>query len=419
MEHFDVVVVGAGTAGAAAAAQLAARGLKTVCLDSRPLGESGARWVNGVAEAAFVDAGVAVPAGEELRSRDHRFQLVCGWGPDRVTVEGHGVLDVDMRLLVARLQESAVARGARLIGGARVAGLQGDVLSTNVGEFRARWFVDASGLSGANLLGSPSVPREDLCSAAQEVRQVTNHAAARAFFERHGAGPGDAVCFTSVAGGYSIVNVRLEDDHVSILTGSIPGLGHPSGRQLIDRFVHENRFVGDVIFGGVRAIPLSRPRDRLVLGRTIAIGDAAGQVFSAHGSGIGAGMVAARLLADALEREAPHDYAVRWQRSYGSVFAAYDVFRRLSQTLTQGEVRELMRAGLIDAASTSAAMQQQLPDMGVRPLVARLRAASRAPALASRLVPALVRMLAVTAAYRRYPRDPARLDVWASWARRL
>ena len=49
----DVAIVGAGTAGAAAAALCAQRGLSVVCLDSKPLDGAGARWLNGVPLSAF------------------------------------------------------------------------------------------------------------------------------------------------------------------------------------------------------------------------------------------------------------------------------------------------------------------------------------------------------------------------------
>ncbi len=57
----DAVVVGAGTAGAGAALQLARRGMEVVLLDRRPTERGGAQWRNGVRPA--LRAGRHRPAG--------------------------------------------------------------------------------------------------------------------------------------------------------------------------------------------------------------------------------------------------------------------------------------------------------------------------------------------------------------------
>jgi len=44
VKRADVAIVGAGTAGAAAAALCAQRGMSVVCIERRPLDEAGARW---------------------------------------------------------------------------------------------------------------------------------------------------------------------------------------------------------------------------------------------------------------------------------------------------------------------------------------------------------------------------------------
>ena len=49
----DVVIVGCGTAGAAAALLCARRGLEVVALDRAPLAHAGAHWINAVPERLF------------------------------------------------------------------------------------------------------------------------------------------------------------------------------------------------------------------------------------------------------------------------------------------------------------------------------------------------------------------------------
>lgn len=416
----DVAIVGAGTAGAAVAALCAERGLSTVCVDRRPLAEAGARWVNGVPQRAFAEAGLPPPEGDERLASDHVFHLVAGWGPRRLTLRGHGLLEVDMRKLVERLQAHARRAGAELRGEAAVTGFDGRRLQVGDETIEARWFVDASGLGGARLLRQTAVPREDLCAAAQQVHAVVDREGARAWLSRHDAREGETLCFTSVAGGYSIVSVRVEGDAVGILTGSIPAQGHPSGQRLLDGFVAEQPWIGPRRFGGARAVPLGRPRDVLAEGNVALVGDAAGQVFSAHGSGIAAGLVAARLLADALaEGAGPEGYAVRWQRRHGGVFAAYDAFRRFSQGLALDEVEQLLEAGVLDEASAIAGLRQELPEVSIAEVIGKARAVLRSPGLAARLTPTVARMLAAQGLYRGYPAEATQRARWCTWAARL
>ena len=70
------------------------------------------------------------------------------------------------------------------------------------------------------------------------------------------------------------------------------------------------------------------------------MGDAACQVFPAHGSGIGMGLIAGRMLADAVaDAVDPGDEQVLWgyqaafQHEFGGLLAAFDAFRRMSTVL--------------------------------------------------------------------------------------
>jgi flavin-dependent dehydrogenase len=411
---FDVIVVGAGTSGAAAAALLAERGLRVACVERRPLVEAGARWVNGVPRAAFAEAGIALPGPDESDGRPAPFHLVAAGG--RTLVAVHDVIDVDMRKLVARLQARAHTAGVEFRAETTVLGRDGDTLATTAGPLAARWFVDASGLAGARLLDQPRVARGDLCAAAQQVREVIDRRAADAFFDAHGVARGEVLGLVGVAGGYSVLNVRLRrDGRIGILTGAIPSLGFPSGKSMIEAFVAQHPWVGECVFGGSGAISLRRPHDRLANERVALLGDAGCQVFPAHGSGVGAGLVAARLLADTLASGGTlRDYEVAWQRRYGGVFAFFDVFRRWNQAVDAATLGRVLGLGLIDAETLRAGIDQVLPRPTLRSVVAKARALAGEPTLAASLAITAARSVAVHALYRRYPR---RADHVAAWAR--
>jgi flavin-dependent dehydrogenase len=411
---YDVAVVGAGSAGAAAALQGARRGLRVVCLEQRPLEAAGARWVNGIALWVFEAAGVARPVAPVLRGAAVPAHLVAGFGPERVVIQGHEMVEVDMRLFVACLQEEAATAGATFLGETRVLGWDGERLATSRGPIRTRFVVDASGQAGARLLGCPPVPGEHLCVAAQEVRRIRDAASARAFFARYEVPWGHTVSFAGIAGGFSTLHLRADGDEVGLLAGSVPSLGYPSGGALLERFASEQPWLGERLFGGGRAIPLRRPYDRLARGRVAALGDAACQVFSPTGCGVGAGLLAARLLAEALaDGRGVAGYEADWHHQYGGLFGAVDLFRRFSQSLTLPETARLMQSGLLDPAPAADSLSQRLPRLRPAVLARLLRAAPRAPALALRMTRVLTRMAAVQALYRLYPQDPARQRAWS------
>ena len=409
----DVIVVGAGSTGAAASAFLAEHGLRVVCLERRALSDAGACWVNGVPRAAFIRAGVALPGPEESDGQPAPFHLIAPTG--RAHVPSHDVLEVDMRQLVARLQARAHAAGADLRAGVTVRGREGDRLDTSAGPVHARWIVDASGVAGARLLGQPAVARHHLCAAAQEVRAVTDPSAAAAFFAGHGVALGEVLGLVGVAGGYSVLNLRLHrGGTVGILTGSIPALGFPSGRALLDAFVAAHPWVGARLSGGSGAIPLRRAHDRLADDRVALLGDAGCQVFPAHGSGVGSGLVAARLLADTLATGGTlRDYEVAWQREHGGLFAFFDVFRRWNQGVDSAVLGRAMGRGLLDADALRAGIDQVLPRPAPRALAGKLRALLGEPALAWSLAATVARSAAVRAVYAAYPTHPADVPAWA------
>jgi len=415
-----VAIVGAGTAGAATALLCARAGVDTLVIERRPLADAGAHWLNAVPGWAFDESGIARSEGAELVSRGHAFHLVAGWGPSRVTVTDHDVLEVDMRALVHRLQAEARAAGARFADEVRVRSFTDGRLMTTAGAVTARWFVDASGFGGAGLMPTPDIARADVCAATQRVYAITDHAAARAWFEARDVTPGDTLCYASVAGGFSIVNARIERGGLAVLSGSIPARGYPSGRALQEAFVAELPWVGEVLSGGSSPIPLRRPFTRLATERVALIGDAACQVFAAHGSGIGAQLVAARILADALAAgDGPLAYERRWQRTWGGLFAAYDLFRRYSEGLSAEALSELIEAGVMRPDMVRDGMVQRWPKLGPRRLVALLAAARRRPGPALRIAPVVARMGLARALYAAYPRSPRRIPAWDRAARRL
>jgi len=417
---YDVAIVGLGSAGATAAAFCARKGLKVVAVDRLPRHKAGAQWVNGVPEWVFDETELARPFGAELRGAEHPFYMVAGWDSScRVTIEHTGVLEVDMRHYTRRLQEQAETLGADIRGGVRVEGFDGDTLSTSAGPIRARWYVDAAGMGGFQGRPVSSGPTA-LCTAAQYVHTLKDRAGAQAFLQKHRIREGAALCFTGIAGGYSILNVRIEGDRVSILTGSIPAWGHASGRRIVKDFLQAHPFVGAQRFGGMRAIPLAGPSICVGQDRVAKIGDSAGQIQAVHGSGIGQQILAAEVLAHSFaEGSGPAGYNVRWQRKYGGYLAWSAAFCRFSQSLQPGELARLVRTGTLHAHVMGDVLRQRAPRPNPRALFKSVRGLTQATGVRARLLGVVARQPVLAAHYARYPEATAQRAAWAQMTKRI
>ncbi|MEZ4470848.1 MAG: FAD-dependent oxidoreductase [bacterium] len=441
MSAHDVVIVGAGVAGSAAARAFARAGRRVALVDARPFDDAGARWVNGVPDWMFDAAGVPRPEAPERRPAGP-FVMLDAAGTRRQTVDPSPAQPIDMRLLGERLRADAFAAGAEGLDAHRVVDLALDgrgrprrlTLDGPGGrrDLEAQLFVDAAGMKGvlrrrvpALADACPKVPGADVCSAAQAVFHLRDAAAARRWLDAQGARPLETLSRTGVAGGYSIGNVMVDvdGDEVELLTGSVPAEGNRDGPHILSELLEDLPWIGERIFGGQGAIPIRRPYAHLTHPGLALLGDAACQVFPAHGSGIGIGLIAARLLADSTASAAdPGARAVVWRygaqfhHQWGGLLAGYDLFRRLSQSLAPEETAALLASGLLTPTGTRAALAQRLPRVPLRDLPKLARGLTRTPRLGTRLLAVLGWMPAITAWAKRFPQvpDEAARDRWAS-----
>jgi len=420
-EHeVDVVVVGMGSAGAAAARFLASSGRRVLAIDKREAGATGARWVNAVPRWCFEAATVTAPSGDELfggvsAGPDHAFHLVAPDGKSRLALRSPPVLHVDMRRLCDRLVHEAREAGVepwpgRVSGGQvrcdRVRALR---VSTDRGEttVRTRLVVDASGIGGAIRSRVPQLARicpdpepEHRCVAAQFQFAVRDPAGLEAFLAAQEAQLGHDVAFPGVAGGFSTLTVfsTRARDVVGVLTGSIPSIGAQDARDVLDRFVASQPWIGERLWGGRGAIPVRRPYDVLARSGVALIGDAACQVHAAHGSGVGMGLLAARALSDAASAaDDPGSdavlarYEALFQGAHGGLLAAADAFRRFVQAASAADLSALIAEGLLDERLAMDALAQRPTRPDVRLALGIAPRAARAPRLAMRFAPLAVK----------------------------
>lgn len=446
----DAVVVGAGTAGLGAAVQLARRGLDVVVLERRRLGEGGARWDNGVLAWQFARAGLAPPTGEEVRIGTGRTHMRGPGGAGPVVIDGTPTIAADMRKLNDRLAAMALELGVKVFdrcselsveerGGRPVAVTtlasphDTDAEPTEV-RFGAALFVDASGRRGAlrsavaDLAAwCPPVDRSLLCTASQFSFDVADPDGAKRYVVDHGADPGDGLTWLGLDGGFSalVVEVSADLDEVSILTGTLATGQWGTGRTILDRFLAGNPWVGGRRFGGSGLIPLRRPYARLGAPGLALVGDSACQVFPAHGSGIGVGLIAGAILAESVGGEADPGstesvwaYQTAFHRELGGTLCAYDAFRRLSSRIGSDGVERMFISGLFTPDMAVSGLQQRWTEPDRAQVVAAARAYRSDPGLAAQMLPGLARS---ALAERLGSQPPAAPDLVAlrRWDRRV
>lgn len=430
----DAVVVGAGTAGANAAAQLAQRGCSVVLIERRSLGEAGARWHNGVLDWQFDAAGVERPAGAERCAEGRPHHVLAPDGTHAATLTS-AVVRADMTMLGDRLRALAGARGVRMLGGVQriEPDYEGDRLvrlrcwvpgSDRVVDttLNATLFVDASGRRGVLRRSSPILSRwcpqvggNELCSATDVELDVDDPDRALEFLARHGAEPGDTVSWLGRDGGFSTINVTVAPglDEVSVLVGCLANGRYSTGPAMLARLRREEPWIGEVRMGGSGIIPLRRPYSRLSAPGLALVGDAGAQVFPAHGSGIGMGLIAGTMLADVVadagdpgSADTLWGYQARFHRRHGGDLLAYDVFRRTSTALGTAGVTTMLRSGLLHPVLAAAGLDQRWTRPPPEVTVEMARRMVRVPGFAARLVPRLARSELAARIGGRYPETP-------------
>ncbi len=430
---YDVVVVGGGTAGSAAACFLARSGLKTALVEERTFDSAGARWVDGIPSWMFTRAGLAPPEPPELLEVGGAVTVRNMCTEARVKLDPNPLLNVDMRLLVERLQRLAREAGVDLFERLAVKEVRCDDSGRPVAiiargrentsaTFRARLFVDASGLAQVllrrvPLLGEhcPPPTAGDICSAAQLVCKVACAEGAREFLAQAGIGPSGAVSWLGVESGYSTVGVHVTEDldRVGLLAGIESAGRVESGQAMLDQFLADNDWIGEREFGGQGQIPLRAAYARLAAPGIALVGNSGCQVFPAHASGAGAGLIAARLLAESVAgRHDPGDEIGTWnyQRRYhaesGAVNAAYDMIRRMSQGLSRESIGLALESGFMSVGAIRSVLEQKMPELMLSEVLGVVRGFARQPRLGLAMFSWAALMPLVYIAYRSYPRHP-------------
>jgi geranylgeranyl reductase family protein len=348
---FDVIVVGAGTAGCLAAKTVADAGLK-VCLVERKKREEIGEKVCGDAlgEHHLKTLGLEKPQGGELEKRIEGIRI---YSPDMDTVftveheDFVGYL-LNRRLFGQWLLRKAVDAGTQLVDSTQcvkplivkgfVTGVLVKKLKTGKEEeLKGKVTVDASGFMGVVRKNLPkpigienAVANEDVEACYREIRQLKQETENTRYCEIY-------LNQKATPGGYAWIfpkgGARVNTGLGICMRGKFPNPKNQFYKHILTKPIFDGSLL---LTGGAWYDPTRRPLDNMVGNGVIITGDAACLVNPIHGGGIGPSMLsghfAGKTIIEALEkgdvrRESLWPYNCRYNETYGAKQARLDVFR--------------------------------------------------------------------------------------------
>jgi geranylgeranyl reductase family protein len=315
MDRFDVLVVGAGPAGSAAAYRLASEGASVLLVDKatfprdKPCG--GGLTMRAVRQLPF-----SVDPVVEDRTMRVRFGLDFKGHVERRVVEPLVLMTQRIRL-DAYLVEQAASAGVDFRDGVKVSDivLGADRVEAQVNGSRVV-ATHALLADGANGVSARAVGLDDGREHGVALEADVPYGVVREEDYR------GLLCLelANVPGGYGWVFPKA--DHVNVGVGGWEREG-PRLREHLARFCREYR-IPESSLENVRGyrLPLVHPRARLAKGRAALLGDAAGLVDPLSGDGIYEAFLSARLATEAILSGGLETYDRELRRALASQLAA-------------------------------------------------------------------------------------------------
>ncbi|MEM2020925.1 MAG: digeranylgeranylglycerophospholipid reductase [Zestosphaera sp.] len=435
MSSYDVVVVGAGIAGASLAYFLSGKGFKTLVIDMRSFERVGDKpCADAVGKHHFDEVNLEPPSGELLEGYVRGIDVYSPSELVKYRVLGAGY-EVDRIKFTKHLLRSAVDKGAEFTGstyGVEPIVKEGFVTgvvtwSKDRGrhEIRSKVLVDASGVARAIVrrLDQSTWPVRDDAElmdyniAYREVRRLRRDVDEPDILRIY-------VSKRVAPGGYWwVFPYSKEGDVVNVGLGVQGGMDYPNPRDLLHEHVLTRpEYEGsELIEAGGAAVPTRRPARTLVWNGIAVTGDAAYTVNPVHGGGKGSAILASwcisQAVTQALDSGEPSarelwSANICFNRRYGAKQAALDIFRLFLQRLSDDDLeygmsRKMIKEEDLNEVSLKGHLELSVVEKGMRLLAGLTR-----PSLLFKLVRVAQYMSEVKQLYMNYPESPKELDRW-------
>lgn len=298
----DLLVVGGGPVGLAAATMAARAGLDVVVAEPRPIPVDKACG-EGLMPGAW--RGVCDVLGERadaLVAHDLTGIRYLDGSGRSVQAQfrsglGRGVRRVELHHALVRAAQDAGVDVRPL----RVTGLTQDDDGVTAGGVRARYLLAADGLH-SRVRGAVGLDRPAPGPARYGLRQHVALAPWTSHVEVHWAAHAEAYVTPVAPGAVGVAVLSAERRPFEEHLAAFPSLAE--------------RLAGAEPLDDVRgAGPLRQRATARTAGRVLLVGDAAGYVDALTGEGVAVGLASARAAVDAVVAGRPHDYERAWRRA--------------------------------------------------------------------------------------------------------
>ncbi|MEM0439364.1 MAG: geranylgeranyl hydrogenase [Desulfurococcaceae archaeon] len=433
-KKYDVVIVGAGVAGATAASLISRMGFSVALIDAKPSYRVGDKPCgDAIGKHHFEEVGIKPPSGEEL---DGLVKGILLYSPSEevvLTIEGEGY-EINRVKFTQRLIRESIDNGAEYYDETNASapiienGFVRGVIATRMGEklvFRSNVVIDASGSARSIVRRLPPewpvvdpIKPEDTQIAYREIRILEEWIDKPEYIRIY-------VNQKIAPGGYWWNFPKSIARTVNVGLGVQNGKGYEHPRTYLYKYILTRpEFKNSKIVETSGAlVPTRRPPYSMVWNGIMVIGDAAYTVNPVHGGGKGSGMLAAKAASIAFAKASEiGDYSAKglWIMNklyidyYGAKQASLDIFRIFLQKLSDDDIeyglrkRILKESDLYETSITGVIKNKR----SVFDKLGRVIAGLGRPSLLAKLIVAAEYMDKMKKLYEEYPDTPEKLGEW-------
>lgn len=437
MEKYDVIVVGAGTAGCLAAKTLAEKGLKTCLIENKSKEAIGTKICgDALGEHHLKTLGLEKPNGGELETRIEGIRI---FSPDEETVftiaheDFIGYL-LNRHLFGQWLLKKAIDQGVTLLDSTLflnpivqngfVSGARVKISDGSRKKLQSELVVDSSGFLGVVRRKLPEkmkiekmVENEDIEACYREIRQLENETENTKYCDIY-------LNQKATPGGYTWIFPK-PDAKVNVGLGVCMSKNFPNPKAQFYKYVMKKPIFNNssIIASGAWFDPTRRPLDNMVGDGVVVTGDAASLVNPIHGGGIGpsmlSGFYAGKVISEALEKgkptqEALWSYNNLYMESYGKKQASLDVFRMFLIKSSDADLNYGMSCKLLTEDDVLKAGMGDEFHLNITETARRVFRGIKRMRFLNKLRITVNMMRQVQTHYDSYPKTPEKFEEWRS-----